>query len=204
MLDLGTSFLASVARDPDVAGDRRRRRAADLRAMVRADIRARRGLRPHRPEDAATTWSPYCRTCEAAATLHWACQLAGIVITPFNWRAKADELDYCLEDSEARAVVYQDVSAAGGRKAPSARGICRVFAWRRRCHRRVQLRPHGRRACGPTRRLASAPKPGRSCSIHPAPPRGPRACRGGSAPSAPPESRMSRKISTGAASARSA
>ncbi len=27
------------------------------------------------------------------ATLHWACQLAGIIITPLNWRAKTDELD---------------------------------------------------------------------------------------------------------------
>jgi 2-furoate---CoA ligase len=31
-----------------------------------------------------------------AATLHWACQLAGIVITPLNWRAKGEEIDYCL------------------------------------------------------------------------------------------------------------
>ena len=40
------------------------------------------------------------QNCEAAATLHWACQLAGIIITPVNWRAKADELDFCLENSE--------------------------------------------------------------------------------------------------------
>ena len=46
-----------------------------------------------------------------AATLHWACQFAGLVITPINWRAKADELDFCIENAEARAVFYQDVSA---------------------------------------------------------------------------------------------
>ena len=62
------------------------------------------------------------QNCEAAATLHWACQLAGIVITPINWRAKDDELDFCIENSEARAVVYQDVSAqavAGSKRAAS-------------------------------------------------------------------------------------
>ncbi len=46
-----------------------------------------------------------------AATIHWACQLAGIVITPINWRAKADELDFCIENSESRALVYESVSA---------------------------------------------------------------------------------------------
>ena len=46
-----------------------------------------------------------------AATIHWACQFAGIVITPINWRAKADEVDYCIENSEAKAVVFEDVSA---------------------------------------------------------------------------------------------
>jgi 2-furoate---CoA ligase len=37
-----------------------------------------------------------------------------------NWRAKADELDFYIENSEARAVIYQDVSAeaaAGSRYA---------------------------------------------------------------------------------------
>ena len=39
MLDLGTSFIASVARDPARARDRRWRHSADLRAMVCADLR---------------------------------------------------------------------------------------------------------------------------------------------------------------------
>ena len=34
-----------------------------------------------------------------------------MVITPINWRAKADELDFCIENAEACAVVYQDISA---------------------------------------------------------------------------------------------
>jgi 2-furoate---CoA ligase len=41
------------------------------------------------------------------ATLHWACQFAGIVMTPLNWRAKGDEIDYCLADSGARVLVYE-------------------------------------------------------------------------------------------------
>ena len=53
------------------------------------------------------------QNCEAAATLHWACQLAGIVITPVNWRAKADELDFCIENSGSRAVVVPGCLRAG-------------------------------------------------------------------------------------------
>ena len=46
-----------------------------------------------------------------AATLHWACQFAGLVITPLNWRAKADEIGYCARDSRAKIVFFQDVSS---------------------------------------------------------------------------------------------
>jgi 2-furoate---CoA ligase len=60
------------------------------------------------------------------ATLHWACQLAGIIITPLNWRAKKDELDYVLGDADARALVYQDVSAEAAASADRARSIPRV------------------------------------------------------------------------------
>ena len=39
-------------------------------------------------------------------TLHWARQFAGIVMTPLNWRAKPEEIDYCLVDAEAKAIVW--------------------------------------------------------------------------------------------------
>ena len=46
------------------------------------------------------------------AALHWACQLAGAVAVPLNWRSSADELDYFLTDSGAAALAF-DESAAG-------------------------------------------------------------------------------------------
>src|SRR5215211_3025818 len=99
MLDLGTSFLASVARDPNAC------------AIVDADVRLSYaqwyrkisalvtgydaiGLKPgdHLVTLLQNRWE--------AATLHWACQFAGVVITPINWRAKADEIDFCIENAE--------------------------------------------------------------------------------------------------------
>jgi 2-furoate---CoA ligase len=126
MLDLGTGFVASVARDPDalaiVDGSVRLSYArwyARISSLVASLDRI--GLMPG---DHLLT---LLQNCEAAATLHWACQLAGIIITPVNWRAKVDELDFCLENSEARAIVYQAVSAqavAASKLAPALPRIC--------------------------------------------------------------------------------
>ena len=44
------------------------------------------------------------------ATLYWACQMAGIVFTPFNWRAAADEIAFVVGDAEPGAVAYESVS----------------------------------------------------------------------------------------------
>jgi 2-furoate---CoA ligase len=126
MLDLGTSFVASVARDPDalaIVDDDVRLTYAQWYARISALVASldRIGLKPG--DHLVTVF----QNCEAAATLHWACQLAGIVITPVNWRAKADELDFCIENAEGRAVVYQDVSAAAvaeSKRAPALARIC--------------------------------------------------------------------------------
>src|SRR5205085_10461761 len=46
-----------------------------------------------------------------AATLHWSFQFAGIIVTPVNWRASANELDFFCQDAGAKALVNEDVSA---------------------------------------------------------------------------------------------
>src|SRR5580704_14184367 len=127
MFDLGTSFVASVARDPDavaIVDDGIRLTYAQWYARISALVASldRIGLKPGDHLVSAL------QNCEAAATLHWACQLAGIVVTPVNWRAKADELDYCVEDSEARAIVYQDVSAPAVEESKRARALPRIYS----------------------------------------------------------------------------
>ena len=122
MLDLGTSFVASVARDPDalaIVDDGVRLTYAQWYARISSLVASfdRIGLKPG---DHVVT---VLQNCEAAATLHWACQLAGIVITPVNWRAKDDELDFCIENSESCAVVYQDVSAQAVEKSKRASAL---------------------------------------------------------------------------------
>jgi 2-furoate---CoA ligase len=60
------------------------------------------------------------------ATLHWACQFLGVIATPLNWRAKADEVEYCATDSQARAVVYEAVSEAAVAGSPAASRLTRI------------------------------------------------------------------------------
>ena len=110
MLDLGTSFLASVARDPlavaIVDGEVRLSYAAWWRKIAAVvGVLDGLGLRPgdHLLTLLQNRWQ--------TATLHWACQVAGIIVTPLNWRAKADEIGFCVEDAGARAVVFEAVSA---------------------------------------------------------------------------------------------
>jgi 2-furoate---CoA ligase len=126
MLDLGTSFVASVARDPHalaIVDDGVRLTYAQWYARISSLVAAfdRIGLKPG---DHVVT---VLQNCEAAATLHWASQLAGIVITPVNWRAKEDELDFCIENSEACAVVYQDVSEPAVEKSRRAAALATIY-----------------------------------------------------------------------------
>jgi len=125
MLDLGLSFLASVARDPDalavVDGDVRLTYAQWYRT-ISALVDGFDALE-FKPGDRLVTlltnrWE--------AATLHWACQFTGIVITPVNWRSTASEIDFYLEDAEAKAVVYEDASAEAVNASAAAQKLPRI------------------------------------------------------------------------------
>jgi 2-furoate---CoA ligase len=125
MLDLGTGFVASVARDPDalaIVDGSVRLTYAQWYARISSLVASLDGI-GLKPGDHLVS---VLQNCEAAATLHWACQLAGIIITPVNWRAKADELDFCLENSEARAIAYQAVSAQAVEASTHAPALLRI------------------------------------------------------------------------------
>ncbi len=109
MFDLGRTFLATVERAPNalaiVDGDRRLSYAewyAQISGAAAglADLGLKRGDR----------LAAILQNRLEMASLHWACQFLGVVMTPLNWRLKAEEIDYCLADSEARAVVFDAVA----------------------------------------------------------------------------------------------
>ena len=125
MLDLGHTFLQSVERSPGalavVEGPVRLTYAQWNERVLRAaqglaDLGLRHG--DHLVVMLQNRWE--------MATLHWACQFAGVIVTPLNWRAKADEVEYCLVDAEARAIVYEPLGADAVAAAPAAARIARV------------------------------------------------------------------------------
>ena len=110
MFDLGTSFVASVERDPDalaIADGEIRLSYRDWYARISALVSGFDELGLRSGDRVVTVLQNNWQ----AATIHWACQLAGIIITPLNWRSSSEELDFCLEDAEAKAIIYENVSA---------------------------------------------------------------------------------------------
>lgn len=125
MFDLGRTFLQSVERNPGavalVDGDVRMsyaQWAIRIGAVMRglADLGLKRG----------DHLLSVLQNRQEAATLHWACQFAGIVITPLNWRAKPDEIDYCISDSGARTLVYEPVVQSSVEACALAASLTRV------------------------------------------------------------------------------
>ena len=125
MLDLGLSFISSVARDPNalaiVDGELRLTYAQWYRRISGLVTGLDSlGLAPgdHIVTALQNRWE--------AATLHWACQFAGVIVTPVNWRSTAGELDFFLADAEAKALVYEDASAAAAAGSQLATQLPRI------------------------------------------------------------------------------
>ncbi|MDQ7979557.1 AMP-binding protein [Paraburkholderia sp. SARCC-3016] len=125
MLDLGRTFLQSVERSPNAL------------ALVDSDVQltyaqwhrmilnVADGLRELGLEHGDRLLVVLQNRWEMA-TLHWAAQFAGIVIVPLNWRAKPEEVDYCMTDAGAKAIVYEPVSADSVAQSAAAQKVPRV------------------------------------------------------------------------------
>ena len=125
MLDLGTSFLAAVDRDPAALAivDRAVRLTyAQWYRHISAVVAGFDALGFKSGDHVVTV----LQNRWEAATIHWACQFAGLICTPVNWRAKAHELDYCVEDSEAVAILFEEVSAPEVRLSAAAQARPRI------------------------------------------------------------------------------
>jgi len=125
MFDLGRTLLASARRMPDALAISDGARSWSYAAWLDDILHAVGGLNALglQPGQHIVT---LLQNSYEAATLHMACQLSGLVITPLNWRASADELDYVLVDAEANAVFFQADTADAVASAATARDIPRI------------------------------------------------------------------------------
>ena len=110
MFDLGRTFLASVERSPETI------------AIVDGELQLSYGQWFEKIRSVAGGLTGLglghgdrllvvLQNRWEMATVHWACQFTGIVITPLNWRAKPEEIDYCLQDAGAKALLFDSASA---------------------------------------------------------------------------------------------
>jgi 2-furoate---CoA ligase len=125
VLDLGRTFLQSVERNPDalavVDGGQRLTYAQWYERIQRvAEGLATLGL------GRGDHLMIVLQNRIEMATLHWACQFLGVIAAPLNWRAKADEVEYCATDSQARAIACEPVSEAAVIGSPAAARLTRI------------------------------------------------------------------------------
>jgi len=125
MLDLGRTFLQSVERSPNALALVDGELTLTYAQWHEVVLKLVNGLRELGLGDGDRLLVILQNRWEMA-TLHWACQFAGIVIVPLNWRAKPEELDYCVTDAGVKALVYEPVSADAVAASPAAQTLARI------------------------------------------------------------------------------
>jgi 2-furoate---CoA ligase len=127
MFDLGRTFLGSVERSPEalaLVDGTVRLSYADWMKRIGPVAGGLRSLGLKRGDHLLVAM----RNGWEMATLHWACQFLGVIVTPLNWRAKVEEVDYCARDAEAKAVVFDATSKTTVMASEACRGIPRIGA----------------------------------------------------------------------------
>ena len=111
-MNLGLSLLYAAERSPNadavVEGDVR----LDYRDLQRAAAGVATGLASlgvGRGDRVAVVLKNRRQTVE----LYWACQWLGAVFVPLSWRAAAADVAYCVADSGATVVVFEEVGLDG-------------------------------------------------------------------------------------------
>ena len=125
MLDLGRTFLQSVERSPHalaVVDGAQRLTYAEWYERIQRVAAGLSVLGVKRGDHLMVVLQNRIEM----ATIHWACQFLGAIVTPLNWRAKPDEVEYCATDSGARAIVYEPVSADAVAASPTAARLTRI------------------------------------------------------------------------------
>jgi 2-furoate---CoA ligase len=111
-VNLALSLLGAAERQPQ---------AEALPGITYAELRERAariagglGLEPG--ERLATVLDNRVET----ALLYWAAQWCGAIFVPLSWRASPADIDYCIEDCDARIVIREDSPLPDGPEHPGA------------------------------------------------------------------------------------
>ena len=109
MLDLGNSFFASVYRDPNaiaISSNNKNFTYSQWLQVISKLCGSLFSLGLKKGDKVLTVLQNNFEAC----TNHWACQICGIIIVPINWRAKSEEIEYFLTDSESSLIIFENLS----------------------------------------------------------------------------------------------
>tara|TARA_B100001027_G_scaffold56631_1_gene38214 strand:+ start:570 stop:2093 length:1524 start_codon:yes stop_codon:yes gene_type:complete len=109
MIDLGSTFIASVERDPNaVAITFKNKKISyfDWYKKVSSLSTSLKSLGLKKGDKLITLLPNNFEAC----TIHWACQLTGIIIVPINWRVKSEEIIFFLKNSDSKCIIFDDYS----------------------------------------------------------------------------------------------
>jgi 2-furoate---CoA ligase len=125
MLDLGRTFLQSVERSPNalaIIDGNQRFTYAQWYELIQRTAAGLRDMGIARGDHVLVVLQNRLEM----ATLHWACQFLGVIMTPLNWRAKPDEVEYCTVDAQVKAIVYEAISTEAVAASPAAQSLPRI------------------------------------------------------------------------------
>ena len=112
MFDLGTTILASAEKNPNeiaIAGIDYKFTYSEWFKKIDALSGSLKYLGLNKKEKVVTL----LQNNFEASTIHWACQLNELVVVPLNWRMKPEEIDFCISNSEASCIFFQEESMDG-------------------------------------------------------------------------------------------
>lgn len=125
MFDLGRSFLASVERRPQataIADGALHKSYETWFRDIQSVAHALEGFGLSKGDRLLVIMQNRWQM----ATLHWACQFAGIIVTPVNWRSTAQDLEFFITDTEARVVAYDESACEAVHGCSSAQSLVRI------------------------------------------------------------------------------
>ena len=125
MFDLGTSFIASVKRDPfSIAISYKKQSLSyiDWFKLISNLSGSLLKLGMKKGDKILTILQNNFQAC----TLYWACQIVGITLVPVNWRVKRKEIDFFLKDSEAKSIIYEEFSSEDVKLSEYAKNLIKI------------------------------------------------------------------------------
>ena len=126
MFDLGTTILASAERNPNeiaIAGVDYKFTYSEWFKKIDALSGSLKHYGLKKQEKVVTL----LQNNFEASTIHWACQLNELVVVPLNWRMKPEEIDFCISNSEASCVIFQEESMNGIELSLESKKIKQIF-----------------------------------------------------------------------------